>query len=183
MGNTNPCSHATVRRTRVPEYRTRDFGIPLLLVNAAYSEEFCPECEQLLEISIPNPNGLVAAAALYRVTLPQKLVGSEIRFVRKALGYSAKKLSEALDATPETVSRWEHDKQPMGPTAEKLLRLIVGANLVSRAQAIAFDPQQILDMKINAVREPGAEIEVGLELVRFKKPDLKTPTEEYSEAA
>lgn len=41
----------------------------------------------------------------------------------------------------------------------------------------------LLDMKINAVRQPGAEIEVGLELVRFKKAELKATTEEYSEAA
>lgn len=182
MGNTtNTCSHASVRK-KVPEYLTRDFGIALSLVDAV-EQEICSLCGEVMELTIPNPSGLVAAAALYRVKLPQKLTGSEIRFVRKALKYSAKKLADVLGATAETISRWENDKMPMSPTTEKLLRILTGTFLTGRAPAVTFDPQEILDMKINAVRSPGEEIALSLRLLYFKKPDVKAPTEEYSEAA
>lgn len=166
----------------MPEYSTKDFGIPLVLINAV-DQEYCEQCNEALDFNIPNTEGLIAAAAIYRVKLPQKLTGDEIRFVRKALKLSAKKLAEVLSASAETVSRWENDKLAMGPSAEKLFRILAGLSLADRAPAISFDSQEIIDMKINAVRDPEHEIELSLELVRFKKPEIKEPTEAYSEAA
>lgn len=182
MGMSNSCSHAKVSRKRVPEHLTRDFGITLSLVNAV-DQEVCEECGKTLRINIPNPVGLVAAAAIYRVKLPQKLTGGEIRFVRKALKWSAKKLAEVLDASAESVSRWENDKLVMGPSMEKLFRILTGISLADRAPAISFDPEEVIDMKINAVRNPEHELVLALELVRFKIPEVKVPADAYLEAA
>lgn len=183
MGMSNSCSHAKVSKKKMPEYLTRDFGMALLLLNAV-DQEICDECGEVIENNIPSPTGLVAAAAVCRVKHPQKLTGSEIRFVRKALKLSAKKLAEILGASSETISRWENDKMPMSPTTEKLLRILTGIALKARAPAISFESQEIIDMKINAVRDPQAEeIVIGLELIRIKIPEVKVPTEAYLEAA
>ena len=43
--------------------------------------------------------------------------GETFRFMRKALGLRAADLAEMLDVTPETLSRWETGKLPMGRTS------------------------------------------------------------------
>ncbi|MHB8392585.1 MAG: hypothetical protein ACYDBH_23910 [Acidobacteriaceae bacterium] len=49
------------------------------------------------------------------------------------------------------MSRWENDKEPIGPRSEKLLRLRVGDQL-AKMTAIKFDAGVIFDMKIRAWR-------------------------------
>lgn len=55
----------------------------------------------------------------------QRLLSSEIRFLRKQLELSGIDLALHLGTTPESVSRWEHGRTPMGTTADRLLRLMV----------------------------------------------------------
>jgi transcriptional regulator with XRE-family HTH domain len=54
-----------------------------------------------------------------------RLSGAEVRFLRKVLGWSASDFAAHMGATPETVSRWETDTTPIGPQADRLLRLMV----------------------------------------------------------
>jgi DNA-binding transcriptional regulator YiaG len=54
-----------------------------------------------------------------------KLSGPEIRFLRKYLGYSGAHFARTIGVDPATVSRWENEKEPMGATAERLLRLMI----------------------------------------------------------
>jgi len=79
----------------------------------------------------------------------------DIKFLRKALRMNAKVLAESLGVTPETLSRWENDKDPIGPANEKLLRLIVGLTLSDKAPAIKFDQKEIASMRIQSVRPVG----------------------------
>lgn len=53
-----------------------------------------------------------------------RLTGAEIRFLRKHLGWSAEAFAGVIGVRPETVSRWENEKEPMGATSERLLRLM-----------------------------------------------------------
>ncbi|MBI5543085.1 MAG: helix-turn-helix domain-containing protein [Deltaproteobacteria bacterium] len=46
-------------------------------------------------------------------------------FMRRALGVRAVELAELLDVTPETVSRWEHGRQPIDRGAAALLSSMV----------------------------------------------------------
>src|SRR5262245_38550413 len=46
-------------------------------------------------------------------------------FLRKQLGLSGIELAAHLGTTPESVSRWEHGRTPMGVTPDRLLRLMV----------------------------------------------------------
>jgi transcriptional regulator with XRE-family HTH domain len=54
-----------------------------------------------------------------------RLSGAEIRFLRKVLGWSGVDFAEHMGTTAETVSRWETEAAPIGPQADRLLRLMV----------------------------------------------------------
>jgi putative transcriptional regulator len=49
----------------------------------------------------------------------------EVKFLRKHLGYSSKDFANTIGVSQETVSRWENDKETIGPLADRLLRLMV----------------------------------------------------------
>jgi YgiT-type zinc finger domain-containing protein len=57
-------------------------------------------------------------------------------FMRRALGVRAMDLAEFLDVTPETVSRWEHDRQPIDRGAIALLSAMVVDRLEGRTTTI-----------------------------------------------
>jgi DNA-binding transcriptional regulator YiaG len=46
-------------------------------------------------------------------------------FMRRAMGVRAVDLAKLLDVTPETVSRWEHGRQPIDRGAAALLLAMV----------------------------------------------------------
>ena len=54
------------------------------------------------------------------------------KFMRKTLGMRAVDLAELLDVTPETISRWENDKQPIDRKAAALLSAMVIDRLEGR---------------------------------------------------
>jgi putative zinc finger/helix-turn-helix YgiT family protein len=84
----------------------------------------CPGCSRS-EPVVPDADGLARAVARAIVGKRQRLSSSEIRFLRKQLGLSGIDLAMHLGTTPESVSRWEHGRTPMGTTADRLLRLMV----------------------------------------------------------
>jgi putative zinc finger/helix-turn-helix YgiT family protein len=164
--------------TKLPVFSTEELGIPLLIINSV-TEERCTECGEVSH-SFPHPEKLNAAAAVCRATMPDKLTGREIRFLRKALAMSAKDVAESLSVTPETMSRWENDKAPMTPQHEKLLRLLVGLGLREQAPLIAFDADVIVRMNIRGIRHPGRKDVLAFELVRYRASTDKPSSEEYS---
>ena len=98
-------------------------GLPgVTLVDVEVSR--CGHCGQY-EVAIPRIEELhrVMAAALVRKSA--RLTPAEIRFLRTTLEWSGRELADHMGAAPETVSRWEHGKTPMGPQADRLLRLMV----------------------------------------------------------
>jgi len=177
MGISEACNHEMVSEV-VPEFFTREMGIPLVVTNCVQFKR-CAVCGEETH-SIPFPERLIAAAAVSRVKISDKLSGNEIRFLRKALGASAKDFAESLEVAPETLSRWENDKAPMNPMVEKMLRITVGVRLGKQAPAIDFRAEDILSMSIKAIRELGAEITLSFKLVSFKTAELPT-TEAYDE--
>jgi DNA-binding transcriptional regulator YiaG len=172
------CNHPRQSRKKISDYRTDEFGIPLRLIDAVEAE-VCEECGKHLRIEIDNVAGVIAAAAIARATHPQKLAGREIRFLRKAVKWSAKKLGEVLDSKPETVSRWEHDRLPMSSNSEKLLRLLTCTTLSSQAPAIAHATDEILQMRIPAVHEVQESVQLCLQRVLCVTPPNKVPTAAY----
>ena len=78
---------------------------------------------KLIEVIIPDPEGLVKAVAQTRVLHPHKLNGMELRFIRSALGLKSKELARAIDVTPEHMSRLEAGDKVLSPQSEMLVRI------------------------------------------------------------
>jgi len=81
----------------------------------------CVECGEY-EVVIPAVNELENVLARSVAEKPGRLTPAEIRFLRKHLGWSGTDFARHFGVAPETVSRWENGT-PMGPQAEKLLRV------------------------------------------------------------
>ena len=84
----------------------------------------CPKCAAY-EVIVPNLDGLHQAIARSVIEKQARLSGAEIRFLRKVLGWSGADFAQHMGTSAETVSRWETESTPMGPQADRLLRLMV----------------------------------------------------------
>jgi putative zinc finger/helix-turn-helix YgiT family protein len=113
-----------VTRKREKAYRYAECGLPHVILENAVEVATCPKCGETYT-GIPAIERLhrVLAAALIRKK--RRLAPEEIRFLRKSLGWSGVDFAKHMGATPETVSRWENGKAPMGAQADRLLRLLV----------------------------------------------------------
>lgn len=84
----------------------------------------CPKCGEEMP-AIPRIEELHRTLAFALTTQPARLHGPEIRFLRTYLGWSGKDFARTMGVTPETVSRWENDKEPIGIVSDRLLRTMV----------------------------------------------------------
>lgn len=110
-------------KARKENYRYDECGLKYItLVGLEVTR--CPGCGNY-EISIPNVeklHRLIARALIEKMT---RLTGGEIRFLRKSLGWSGGDFARHMGVTEETVSRWENDAAPIGPQADRLLRMMI----------------------------------------------------------
>lgn len=77
-----------------------------------------------------------------------KLNGTEIRFLRKSMGLKSLQLAEKLAVSPEHLSRFENNKQPITEVYEKLLRAAVCLHHLDDARGLSVDVKKVLSMKI-----------------------------------
>jgi len=107
--------------TQVENYAYKECGLSnITLSNVKVSR--CPGCgEQELHISKLGQLHRELAKALAQKEA--RLSPSEIRFLRKYLGWSGADFAQQFNVTPQTISRWENGHQTMGAVAEKLLRM------------------------------------------------------------
>ena len=98
----------------------------------------CAKCGQrgvAIERLGPLMRGIAAAVVRKR----GRLAAPEVTFLRKHLEYTGARLARALGVTGPTVSRWETGREPIGPSADRLLRALV---LIHDREADGFDPAQ-----------------------------------------
>jgi DNA-binding transcriptional regulator YiaG len=70
---------------------------------------------------------------------PERLEGTEIRYLRKFAGKSSKQFAELLRIDPSTLSRAEADTKPLGPPTDKLVRMIASATTdVKETKSVAL---------------------------------------------
>lgn len=163
------CGSAKLATRVLPEYRTDALGLPNVTLSYIVEELYCRSCGERLGISYPNLDQIVAALALARAQNPQKFGGTEVRFVRKALEWTTRELATRLGVREETVSRWEHDREPVGPGSEKLLRLMAVELLAEKAPGVRPDRRGILvDMRIKSAI-PGRHVPLRLKRTRGRK--------------
>jgi putative zinc finger/helix-turn-helix YgiT family protein len=122
----------------------------------------CSECGER-EVVIPKMEILHRMIARNLIKVPRLLPPEEIRFLRKWLGLSGLDFALVMGVRPETVSRWEHKdgKNPISPTADRLLRL-----LVANQAPVERYPIDLFKLKPHA--RPVA--------IKLKAPDWKEAT-------
>ncbi|MBK1663990.1 hypothetical protein CKO38_01905 [Rhodospirillum rubrum] len=145
---TCPVCGGVVTVSRVDVYEDDLLGIPVTLRNAVERRR-CAGCGEE-SVSYPNLDGLIAAVAMARALYPLELSGDDLRFLRKALGLSAKDFAEKLELDPASLSRWENNKQALGGFAEKVIRMFVCGEIdrEGRAPAITYTSDRVPTMMI-----------------------------------
>ncbi len=171
MNICSTCGGHASTETLLPLYQVTSIGLEVVVVETAV-EYTCDKCGRK-EVSVPDLKGLTAAAAVTRVQLPQKLSSSEVKFLRKSIRLTAKQLGDCLEVSPETVSRWENDKTPIGPGSEKLLRLLVGIRIGECAPGVDFDEKAVLQMKVQSVYSSPQPTVMQFERVLVKVAEKK----------
>lgn len=102
-------------------------GLPSVTVqNAEVSR--CPKCGDY-EVAFERIEDLHRTIVAALIRKPNALTGDEVRFLRGWLGETSAELARRMDTAAVTLSRWEHGRQPIGGTSDRLLRLIVASQL------------------------------------------------------
>jgi putative transcriptional regulator len=117
------CGGAT-KTKREKSYRYAECGLPNVVLENVVEVSVCTKCGGTYT-GIPAIEGLHRAIAGGLIRKKRRLAPAEIKFLRKSLGWSGVDFAKRMGATPETVSRWENGKVPMGAQADRLLRLLV----------------------------------------------------------
>src|SRR5687768_12042461 len=112
----------------------------LLVVLKKVEVRRCPKCSEV-EVLIPRILDLHRAISLAIVRKPTRLLGAEIRHLRTWLGWSGQDFAARIGVTRETTSRWENDRERIGPSADRALRLMVVTN-----PPVEHYPPDILDL-------------------------------------
>jgi DNA-binding transcriptional regulator YiaG len=135
------CGHETEARK---EDRMLDLGLPYHVVARAAPVHVCPSCGARYP-GLQAPLATLNALALWIARRPARLHGSEIRFVRNALGWSQDQLGHRLGVAVATISRWENSKKPMGYQSELALRFLVlaGGEVAERIDSDAELPSRV----------------------------------------
>jgi|SRR5450759_563027 len=108
---------------RRENYRYDGCGLPGITLRDVEVSR-CPECGEV-EVAIPNIEGLHRVIAQSVARKHDRFTASEVRFLRKWLGLSGVDFASLMGVASETVSRWEQGNNPIGGTAERLLRWLV----------------------------------------------------------
>ena len=103
------------------DYRYEEAGLKNVLLKGTTVYE-CGCGEMLLEL--PQVNRLHQRIAEDLIGKQSPLTGEEFRFLRKAMGVSAKGLARLLGVTTVTISRWENNKEKVGAQSDRLLRCL-----------------------------------------------------------
>lgn len=109
---------------REKHYRYTESGLPNVVIEDAVTVATCGRCGDTYT-SIPSIEELHRQIAAAVIRKRGRLASAEIRFLRKYLGWSGSDFAKRMGTKPETVSRWENGRAPMGPQADRLLRVLV----------------------------------------------------------
>ena len=148
---------ATPMKSRRENYRYIESGLRYVtLVGLTVSR--CPRCDNI-EVAIPRIellHNLIARALIDKQT---RFTGEEVRFLRKSLGWSGSEFAKHMGVAEETVSRWENDAAPIGPQADRLLRVLVAQGRLTTsyptAQLAMINPRKaaITRLKLESQNE------------------------------
>ncbi len=108
----------------VGSYHYKASGLPYVWLEEVVIRT-CPGCEEGGGVEIPDLAGLHTVLADYLIHQKVRFESFEIRFLRKALGWSSKDFAKKMGVAPETVSRWEAGTLNMAESHDRVLRMYV----------------------------------------------------------
>lgn len=123
MASCKHCGGPRIETRALADKDLADLGIPVRVAEGAHVS-LCGDCGRE-EVFVESMGDLLLAASMTLAFVPYKLNSQEIKFCRKTLGLSGKSLASLMSVQPETVSRWENDKQPINDAVEKIFRMNV----------------------------------------------------------
>jgi putative zinc finger/helix-turn-helix YgiT family protein len=106
-------------------YRYSESGINQVVLQGVDVAD-CPVCGNS-DVIIPNMERIHQAIAAALLRSPVRLTGPQLRFLRKHLGKSGEELASYLHTDKTKISKWEQGKDPIGPSVDRLVRLLVAA--------------------------------------------------------
>jgi putative transcriptional regulator len=123
MGHTkcDVCKGTTSLRTE-SNYHYVESGLDNVYLKNL-SVQVCDSCGEK-SLLIPRIVSLHATIGKAVAMQPCPLRGSDIRFLRKQLGFSAKVWASFLRTDISTLSRWENSQQGLGTQSDTLIRLL-----------------------------------------------------------
>lgn len=136
----------------IPHYEDSGFGLPYPVILLDAAQEELDENGTPVGIHIPDMEELVACIAVTRALDPQQLDGREVRFIRRALGMSAKDFAEVLEIDAATLSRWENNKYRPGGWADKQVRMAAVIKLRDRLPSLSLDTRTVVDLHIKVAQ-------------------------------
>jgi putative zinc finger/helix-turn-helix YgiT family protein len=122
------------------DYRYDGSGLPHVTL-VGIEVRRCAACGEH-EVVIPKIEQLHRAMAMAVVEKRARLTAAEVRFLRKYLGWSGVDFARHMGVTPESVSRWENDREQMTAVADRLLRLMI----VTRTPVSDYSLDALLDL-------------------------------------
>jgi DNA-binding transcriptional regulator YiaG len=83
----------------------------------------CEECGNEDPL-IPHANELMDLLAVAVILKPHRLIGEEVRFLRKHAEKTLEEFAKWIKVDKTTLSRWENDQQSIGEQSDQLIRLV-----------------------------------------------------------
>jgi putative zinc finger/helix-turn-helix YgiT family protein len=127
-------------KSKVRDYEYIESGLKNVVLKGITVHE-CKHCGEVLP-EIRNIKQIHQWIAEYLLKKQGALTGTEFRFLRKAMGKSAKETAECLAVNPVTISRWENNKEKIGPQSDRLLRM---AFILDPGEARSFAAAKLLE--------------------------------------
>ena len=144
------------------DYPYTESGLKNVILKGIGAYE-CPKCKELQPVirDIKKIHRHIAQQLIRKNSL---LLGTELSFLRKEMKVKAKDLAQILGVHKVTISRWENEKERIGPACDRLIRFLYD-NRIFKQRCEIVRPgidkleSQIMKSMLISLCEPKTSIE------------------------
>jgi DNA-binding transcriptional regulator YiaG len=140
----------------------RESGLPNVVLQGVKLGT-CSECKAT---SVIIPKMAVIHREIARALVqqnPGRMTGEQLRFLRKYLEVTGEQLAKYLHTDRTKISKWENGEDPIGPSTDRLMRLLVPALDKKLRPSVAAVAAHFPDIK----DEPGTNWVLEIDVVAF----------------
>ena len=123
-------------------YNYRESGLDYIIL-VGIKQSHCSKCKETF-VTIPKVEILHRAIGKAICCKKALLDASEIKYLRKEIHLKGKEFAKSLGIAPETVSRWENNKQTISDAEDRLIRSLYMMYVSEQVEAVAH--QDILKL-------------------------------------